>query len=338
VLLSLRAHVKSVLSPMVRAAWPVVKTIGELEARVTRGQIEVRWSEIWTPEFDRALETLPPLPDCPHDLYRTLVKATRAKKRHALVREDGKVIAVISLRQAARHWEPVAYQCVPGAIAPAADTHALARALNALGAEVRVPAGVGEEVAHLNPSDRWGYDTHKIDLSGDYDAHWRARSRLKRIRRAIRDTAHLERRVNGPGDLEWTIEQWREQWKDDAGEEVNAADDRLNFWSALAKRENAALKLVTLVLADGEKRVAGFIVLVKDGVAMSQCSVRDQAYNDAGTASYLFAVDWADANGLSVLDLGSGPYKNDWGPVAGRRYGVVFRPRVMSALSWACTY
>jgi hypothetical protein len=335
---SLKAQVKSVFSPMVRAAWPVVETMGELEARATRGGIDVQWSDAWTPELDRALEKLPPLPDCPHDLYRELVKPTRAKKRHALVRESGDVTALISLRQAARHWEPVAYQCVPATVAPAVDAPALSRAIYALGIEVRVPAGMGEEVVALRPADCWAYDTHKIDLAGDYEAHWRARSRLKRIRRALRDTALLERRVNASGDLEWTIEQWREQWKYDLAQEVVAADDRLNFWGALAKRENSALNVVTLVLADGERRVAGFIMLVKGDVAMSQCSVRDQNYNDAGTASYLFAMAWADAHGVSVLDLGSGPYKNDWGPVAGRRYGAVFRPRVMSALSWACSY
>jgi CelD/BcsL family acetyltransferase involved in cellulose biosynthesis len=335
---SLRAHVKSVLSPVVRAAWPVVETIGELEARARRGAIEVTWSSHWSKDLDRALDSLPPLPDCPHDLYRELLKPTRARKKHALVRENGKVTALVSLRQAARHWEPVAYQCVPAAIAPAVDARALSRALKALGMEVRIPAGMGEDVLPLGPSDSWAYDTHKIDLTTDYEAHWRARSRLKRIRRALRDTAGLERRVNAPGDLEWTIEQWREQWKDDLTQEVVAADDRLNFWGALAKRGDGALKVVTLALADGERCVAGFIMLVKGDVALSQCSVRDQAVNDAGTASYLFAVDWADTHGVRTLDLGSGPYKVDWGPVAGRRHGAVFRPRVMSALSWACAY
>ena len=336
--MSLRGQVKSVLSPVVRAAWPVVETMGELEARATRGKIDVQWSSNWTTELDRALEALPPLPDCPHDLYRELVKPTRAKKRHALVRENGDVTALISLRQAARHWEPVAYQCVPAAIAPAIDGPSLTRAIYALGLEVRVPAGMTEDILALHPADCWAYDTHKIDLATDYEAHWRARSRLKRIRRALRDTAHLERRVNAPGDLEWTIEQWREQWKHDLSQEVVAADDRLNFWGALAKCNDSPLNVVTLGLADGARRVAGFVMLVKGDVALSQCSVRDQTYNDAGTASYLFAVDWADAHGVRVLDLGSGPYKNDWGPVAGRRYGAVFRPRVMSALSWACSY
>ncbi len=147
------------------------------------------------------------------------------------------------------------------------------------------------------------------------------------------------RRSIGRQSPSWgDIEKWREQWKDDPSQEVAAACDRLNFWGALSRRTDTDLKLVTLALADGDHRVAGFIMLVKGEVALTQCSVRDQDYNDAGTASYLFAVDWADANGVRILDLGSGPYKVDWGPVDGRRHGAVFRPRVMSALSWARTY
>jgi hypothetical protein len=335
---SLRAQVKAVLSPVVRAAWPVVQTIGELEARTMRGAVDVRWSNEWTAEFDDAIEALPALADCPHDLYRELLKPTSAVKRHALVRENGETTAIISLRNCARHWEPVSYQCLPSVVAPAIDAGALERALKALGMEVRIPAGMGADIADLKPSDRWAYDCHKIDLEADYEAYWRDRKRLKRIRRSLRDTEHLQRRVDGPGDLEWIVEQWREQWKDDPSQEVVAADDRLNFWAALAKRRDTALSLHTLMLTDGDRRASGFVVLCKGDVASTQCSSRDMAYPDSGTATYLFAVEWAKEAGHRTLDLGSGVYKRDWGPSGGQRYGAVFRPRVMSALSWACTY
>lgn len=333
--MSLKAQIKSVLSPMVRAAWPVVETIGSLEARATRGGLEVRWSNEWTPEFDQALETLPALPNCPHDLYRELVKPTRAQKRHALVREGGKATALISLRHCARHWEPVTYQSLPGVIAPAANKVALARALHALGVEVRMPAGMQDDVADLQPSKRWGYDCHQIDLTGDYEAYWRQRKRQSRNRKALRDCEHLQRRVDGAGDLQWTVEQWREQWKDDPNDEVVATDDRINFWSALAGRDDPALKVHTLALIDGEQRAAGLVLLCKGDFVMHQCISRAPAYSDAGTAVNLFAVEWAKAQGFRVLDFGAGDYKRDWGPVGAQRYGAIFRPRVMSALSWA---
>lgn len=338
--MSLKTQVKSVLSPMVRAAWPVVETIGGLEARACRHGTAVHWSDAWNVEMDAALETLPPLPDCPHDLYRELLKPTRARKKHALVLEGGKPSALISLRHCARHWEPVIYQCMPFAIAPAIDRPALARALNALGMEVRVPAGLGDEVEELHPSDRWSYTWHKIEVQGDYEAHWRAKKRQYTVRRARKETAHMQRRVNGAGDLEWIVEQWREQWKDDPGQEVIAADDRLNFWGALAKRTDTTLKLHTLMLADGERRVSGLVLTSKGDTAMIQCGGRDPEFEDAYSAAavQIFAAEWAKAEGFTVLDIAGGPYKRLWGPEGGERYGAVFRPRVMSALSWACTY
>lgn len=339
--MSLKAQVKSVLSPMVRAAWPVVETMGQLEARATRGALTVRWSEEWTAELDQALETLPPLPDCPHDLYRELLKPTRADKKHALVLENGGPSAVISLRHCARHWEPVVYQCMPFAIAPATDTAALTRALHALGMEVRVPAGLGEEVTTLQPSDCWSYTWHRIDVQDDYEAHWRAKKRQYTIRRARKETAHMQRRVGGAGDLEWIVEQWRDQWKDDPGQEVVAADDRLNFWSALSQRaETSALKVHTLMLVDGERRVSGLIITSKGDAAMIQCGGRDPEFEDAYSAAavQIFAAEWAKTAGFRVLDIAGGPYKRLWGPEGGLRYGAVFRPRVMSALAWACTY
>lgn len=312
--------------------------MGGLEARAKRGGLEVRWSSVWTTELDKALDTLPPLADCPHDLYRELLKPTSAQKKHALVLEDGKPVTIISLRSCARHWEPVAYQCVPSAIAPAVSTPVLARALHALGMEVRVPAGLRDEVTDLQPSDHWGYDCHVIDLNGDYEAYWTERKRQKRLRRARRDTAHLTSRIDGDGDLKWIVKNWCEEWKDDPSQETLATEDRLALWGALGKRSDLPLKLHTLMLVDGDKCAAGLVLLSKGDIASTQCSVRDPSYNDAGTAMNLFVVEWAKKQGFRLLDLGSGIYKRDWGPVGGRRYGAVFRPRVMDALSWACTY
>jgi hypothetical protein len=338
--LSLKSKVKSVLSPAVRAAWPVVETIGGLEARAVRGGLEIRWSSTWTRELDKALESLPLLADCPHDVYRELVRPTNAEKRHALVLERGEPAALISLRRCARHWEPVTYQCMPFAIAPARDMPTLARALGALGMEVRVPAGVGEEVRELQPSDCWPYTWHKIDVQGDYEAHWRAKKRQYTIRRARKETAHMQRRIDAEGDLQWIVECWRTRWIDDPNQEAVAAEDRLNFWGALARRSDAALKVHTLMLVEGEQRVSGLILTSKGDTAMIQCGGRDPAFEDAysAAAAQIFAVDWAKTSGFATLDIAGGPHKRLWGPEGGQRYGVVFRPRVMSALSWACTY
>lgn len=85
---------------LVRAAWPVVETIAGLEARATRRP--VRWWDEWTPEFDLALDTLPGLPDCPHDLYRELVKPTRTVKKHPMVLEERNFKECLNVRELRR--------------------------------------------------------------------------------------------------------------------------------------------------------------------------------------------------------------------------------------------
>lgn len=336
--MSPKDHIKALLSPAVRAAWPLVESIGELEARATRGDVRVQWSDAWSDELDAVLEALPPVQGWPRDLYRELLKPTRAQKRHALVRRHDMPIALISLRRCARHWEPVAYQCIPFVIAPALHTAALATALNVLGMEVRVPAGIRDDVGELHPSDSWAYDCHRLDLTGDFEAYWRERKRHKRIRKARAATEHLQRHVDGAGDMAWVVEGWREQWRDDPGQESLAAEDRLSFWGALERRGDAPMRLHTLTLNDGSRRVAGLVLLCNDDVALTQCSFREPDYNDAGTATNIFAAEWAKDQGLRAIDFGGGEYKRDWGEPASKRHGAVFRPRVMNALAWACTY
>jgi hypothetical protein len=330
-----KAGLKSALGPCVRAARPMLETIGALETRVKRRGLKVRWFEEWTAELNAALNALPPVRGWPHDLYRQLTKPTDALKRHALVQVKNEPVALLSLRRCASHWEPVAYQSIPAAIAPARDHAVLARALASTGVEVRVPAGLGAEVAELRPSDHWGYDCFQIDLCGDYEKYWRERKRQKRLRRCLRDSAHMVRRVDGAGDLEWIVEQWRAQWQNDPGQEVVAAADRLNFWTALTGRRDTPLQVHTLMLLDGSRRAAGLILLSNGELALTQCSARDPAYSDSGTATNLFAVEWAKQQGLHRLDLGSGAYKRDWGPVGARRYGAVFRPYAMHVAAWA---
>ncbi len=335
--MSLKQKTQSALRPLVQAAWPVVEAVSR--ARPPGGPgISVLWAEAWTPAFDEALAALPALADCPHELYRELLRPTDAPKRHALVRENGAPIAIISLRRCQRHWEPVAYQCLPGAIAPALDAPALGRALNALGLEVRVNAGLGPDVEQMAPRYSWKYVWYQIDLQSDYQAHWRAKKRQYTINRARKRCAEMERRVDGEGDLEWIITQWREQWASDPGQEIVATQDRIHFWGALAKLgDRNHLRLHTLTLLGQGKRAAGLIFTSRGDTVMLQCGGRDPGFDDSYSraATTLASVDWAAEHGFRYLDLAAGDFKRLWGPEGGVRYGAIFRPRIIDALSWA---
>jgi CelD/BcsL family acetyltransferase involved in cellulose biosynthesis len=243
------------------------------------------------------------------------------------------------LRRCRRHWEPVAYQCVPGAIAPAVDTPALGRALNALGVEVRVNAGLGPEVELLAPRYSWKYVWYKVDLQSDYEAHWRAKKRQYTVRRARKQCADMQQRIDGAGDLEWIIAQWRTQWADDPGQEVVAAGDRVRFWGALMRAPpEGGLGLHTLQLLSREgKRAAGLIFTSNGDTVMLQCGGREPEFDDSYARAYLHiaAIEWAKQHGFKFLDLAAGDFKRLWGPEGGVRYGAIFRPPLIDAFTWA---
>lgn len=333
---TLKARVKEGLAPLVRAALPTLESLAQ--AGAPRAGLDVKWTDTWAPAFDAALEQLPALEDCSRDLYRELLRPTSAKKRHALVSENGAPLALISLRQRGHAWEPVTFQCVPFAIAPAHDHAALGRALHALGLNILLAGGLGDYITALNPTSSWAYDWHAIDLSGDYEGYWRQKKRQYTISRARRHLKEFEVRIDGEGDLEWIVNKWREQWADDPGREIVAADDRLNFWPRLmTAREPGALRVRTIMLAAGGERVGGLVFTTKGDTAMAQCGGRDAARDDGylAAAFTVALVEWAKANGFKAIDMAGGDYKRHWGPVAGQRHGAIFRPRLLQAFAWA---
>ncbi len=332
--MSIKDVAKASLRPVVRTAWPAVEMLARAQAPSVR--THMAWSSHWTGAFDAALERLPPLKGVPHSLYRELLQPTGVPKMHALATEDGEPTAVLSLRRRNLFWEPVAYQCIPMAIAPALDDDALGRAIEALGVEVRVSAGLGAEIELLHPQRSWKYDFYKVDLKGDYEAHWREKKRQYTIRRARKTLAEVTTRIDGEGDLEWIVGNWREQWKGHPDNEVVAAPDRLRFWGALIRAPSNALGLHTLqVLRDGQ-RVAGLVFTSSGDNAMIQCGGRDPAFDDAyaRAAALVAAIEWAKAHGFAYLDIAGGDEKRLWAPIGGQRYGAIFRPPLMERLYW----
>ncbi|HRO03933.1 MAG TPA: GNAT family N-acetyltransferase [Terricaulis sp.] len=335
--MSIKAAIKSALRPAVRGAWPAIEAAALAGARVHAGRAQVEWFTAWNDRLDAALEAMPPMPECGHDVYRALLKETGVPKRHALVSENGAPIAVISLRQRRHFWEPVTYQCIPKQVAPAVNAAALGRALKALGLEVRVEGGMGENIAELSPTKSWAYEWRKVDLKADYEAHWREKKRQYTIRRARKTLAQVTQRVDGAGDVEWIVDHWRGQWAQDESREVVAAPDRMNFWPALmAASARSALKLHSLQLMREDKRMAGLVFTSIGSTAMIQCGGADLEFDDdyARAAVLIAAIEWAKSAGFDTLDIAGGPAKRYWGPVGGQRYGGLFRGPIVAAFAW----
>ncbi len=117
--------VKSVGRKVIRRAAPVLRPPFTFAAKLgtqlsdLSAKRRVVWSDTWTKECDAALDALPSPSACTRDHYRMLTQPTAYPKRHALVLERDVPVAVVSLRARGRFWEPVAYQSLPGFVAPA---------------------------------------------------------------------------------------------------------------------------------------------------------------------------------------------------------------------------
>ena len=333
-----KATVKAVLRRGARAAWPAVETVTQIGARFSRASTDIQGKSAWDAACDAALEALPAPSGCTRAQYKALTEPTQAPKRHALAREGGEPTALISLRRRGNFWEPVTYQALPGVIAPAAEAAALGRALNALGLEVRIDAGLEVVPAELAPSFHYPYAVYQVDLGGDYVAHWKKRNQkhLWAVRRARQRCEGAVHRLNGPGDLEWIVDQWRQNWADDPSDEIVAAPDRTRFWSALAASEPTEndWRVTTLTLLSEGERAAGTVLLSRGEVVSFQCTARNPAFDklSAGTRVLDLAIEWSAQNGFKCFDLGGGDFKKGWGKASAERYGALFRPKLMSML------
>jgi hypothetical protein len=332
-----KAAIKAYLGYGVRAAWPAVETLSRVGSQCLQHGIEIRWTDTWDRTLDEALEALPLVQNCPRDLYRELVQPTAVPKRHALVSERGVPLALISLRRRKRYWEPVPYGSIPGAIAPATELSALGRALNALGVEVRVPAGLDTSAHKLDASHVYAYDVYQVDLKGDYEAHWRKKKHLSTVRRARARCADMQCRIDGDGDIEWTIDQWQRMWADAPDQAVVGAEDRTRFFGALAKAppKETQMRVHTVQLLAGSRRVAGAVHLCRGDTVLFQCIARDLEFEDSwvGTRVIDASIEWAVANGFACFDLAGGAgYKRWWGPPSSFRHGAIFRSPIFNAL------
>tara|TARA_R110000803_G_scaffold70940_2_gene133969 strand:+ start:3581 stop:4627 length:1047 start_codon:yes stop_codon:yes gene_type:complete len=341
---AVKRYLKWAMKPAVTAARPAIEQAAYIDARLSRFKsgLKVVTESTWNATFDEALDHLPAPAGVTRDQYRELLQPTQHIKRHALVLENDTPLAIISVRRRNHTWEPVAYQSLPGFIAPARDLASIGRAINASGMDVTVEAGLGPEAHSMGARYHWSYDAVQVALRADYESYWNlddgkqalfvssARKKCKRM--------HLV--IDGPGDLEWTIDRWKEQWAKSPDNQIAAAPDRIRFWKSLGtcSDESSGLKTRTFALYDGNIRVAGLIATVSDKTLLDQCVGHLPKYRNRGVGTRTFDAALAQCvvDGFEYFDLGGGHgYKSLWGPVATKRYAALFRPRLINfSQSW----
>ena len=341
---AIRRSVKSVARPMVRAAWPLVEQVAYRSAALTRGSrgLKVIWADTWNQAMDEALDNLPPPPGVSRDQYRELLLPTQHAKRHALVLENDTPISIISIRRRGKLWEPVSYQALSGFVAPALDPAALGRAINALGIELKIESGLGEEAMQMGARHAWPYDVVRVFLQTEYEDHWLLddSKHMKHISSARKKCKRMHLVVDGEGDLEWTVNQWETNWASSSALETVAAPDRIRFWKSLrtTPEMDDTMRVHTYLLYDGETPVSGAIATSIGKDQLGQCLGQLPAYRNRGVGTRILdaTLQHAAAAGYRVHDFGGGhDYKALWGPFGTQRYAAIFRPKLIEALQWS---
>jgi GNAT superfamily N-acetyltransferase len=281
------------------------------------------------PELDAALEHLPEMPTCSHELFRLLAtNPARASKRFALiVAPGGEMIAVVGLRGRHRHWELLCDGAVPMAVAPAAPGRAW-EALSALGVYLRLnemdaPLPPLKTVRFVNAAPYY-----RIATRSDVDGHWKANGNgrsLKSAQNRCKALGDVRLEVDGPDGAEWIIRNWHEKWKDDPDLETVTTE----FVLAAAAYLQPRGRYNSFRLLIDERPVAGLNMFPHDGVMHLQNVYRDPEFEWHGVGTRLIELmfRWAAQSPYEYVDLGCGPgYKARWAEEAGQRFSFSVTP------------
>jgi GNAT superfamily N-acetyltransferase len=303
--------------------------------------LKVSWFEQWNSSLDEALQTLPEMDNCPHELYRLLLQnPASVLKRTALVTERGTPVAVVGLRQKSRSsWELLTQWIIPGAIFPAQPEY-LIPALEALGTEVWV---AWWRVGAPPPPGRWIRSmrctpTYRMHLTEDYEAYWRENKYYKTIRNKRNRCLDFKLVVNSPGSAEWTIKNWESKWRADPHIVDPALTDRI---VAAQYLENHG-RHFTLWLLDQDIPIGGATLTAHNDDLVAGVIYREPEYEWHGVGVRLIDLSFSFAaeNGFKLLDIGGGQdYKKHWAPHEGEHWLFNVCPealfRAKQTMNWA---
>ena len=284
------------------------------------GPLKIEWFDTWSPKLDEALEQLPRMDICSHDLYRRMIRNPGpTPKRTALVSDAGRPVAVVGLRnRGGLYWTPMGHWILPGGVFPVLPGQ-FAHVLEALGSNVWVACWRWEGPPDVRAIARSVEEapTHQMPLSGDFVQFWRQSSCYKTVRLMRNRCRNFTFAINQPGALEWTISQWDARWCRQGMARATDLDDRILAARYLQERG----RHFTLTLCDDGQPVAGETYVLHGRDLVSLVCHRNLNYEKQGVGVRLMELifNWAAERGFQMLDLGrTHDYKNRWAPVDGR--------------------
>ena len=280
------------------------------------GALRVEWPDDRR-VVEGALRELPESSDWP-GLFEVLMESRGPAKRVAVVFDRDGPMGVALLRSIGRSsWEVATRWIVPGFLFPVRPgcTYEVLKAL-----QVRVDVGywrypepppVGPGIQNFRQQER-----HQLDCTTDFDAYWKESGNLSFVRQAQRRCKSFLLRIDPEGGAEWTICNWERKWRSDPNTPLPAIEDRV----AAAKFLERLGRHHTMVLFDGERRIAGTTVLIHNGCVVCQLIFRVPEYNYHGVGTHITEAvfQWAKRSGYRKIDLGTGTaYKGRWAPATG---------------------
>ena len=273
---------------------------------------------------------MPEMDGCSHELYQMLASNPGPGiKRIALVTKADIPVAVVALRKRVEDWVPVTRYIIPGSLFPVREGYLPA---------VAAVLGVNLSLAlwrHPGPLPDFenvraieSIPTYKMRCGDDMEGFWRRRGHLNEIKRHRKRCEGFQIKVNHPGSLEWVITKWDEKWHAPGSSGQADLHDRLLAAEYLEKHN----RNITVVILDGDRRIAGSTMVVHGNELVAQYSYRESDYDWHGLGTPLteFSFRWATECGYDKLDLGGAyaDYKRRWAPQDGEKWHIQICPEL----------
>jgi hypothetical protein len=301
----------------------VISSIVEFKDKVLApyNGLKVTWFGGWHSALDDALQSLPELDACPHELFRLLVQnPVPSRKRTALISDHGTPVAVVGLRQKGRiSWEPVMQWIIPGEPFPYRPGY-LMRVFEVLNREIWVAwwrannPPRSQLIRSLESTP-----TYRMSCHEDIEQYWRDNGYFKTIRRVRNRCKDYVTRINESGSAEWTIKGWEEKWRSDPARVDPSLSDRI----LAAKYLEALGRYYTITLFDQDVLIGGATMTVHRNDLVAGVLYNDPQYRRNGIGDRLIDLSFSFAieKGFETFDIGGGhEYKKNWAKQDGERW------------------
>ena len=300
--------------------------------------LDVTWFDAWHPALDEALQSLPEMETCPHELFRLLTQNPgSAPKKTALVTKHGTPVAIIPLRAQGRRTYEVPARMILGGVFPTKPEF-LILALEALRSAVWVSWQRMQSPPPPSRLIRYQKATpvHVIRFSEDYERYWRESGHFKNLRNKRNRCKDFNLAVNSPGSAEWTIKNSVDRWRDHTESTARGSVDWIaSDWTVFAEYWERQGRHFTLLMLDHGTPIAGSTLMVHHNDAVGGLIYRDPEYESYGIGTRLLdlTVSFAAESGYDTLDMGATyKYKSDWAPQSGEIWHFQLCPE---PLFWA---